>query len=196
MIHPVQKSSVQLTSGLGTIGVEFLYFDALNLQAMVNRIQIRTGERKTAIKNDLSADMKKVERHTLFCIVRLIGNREFFFIPSSAVNHRWKFILWCMKSHSTADLGRVCKFCSTIFRKIFRKIFTRDFRELGPTATYCYYIPTGETRSSELLVWKTLILFKLMQFFAFPIRHLSENFTGYSKMVEISEWMKKQQWEV
>lgn len=88
MIHPVQKSSVQLTSGFGTIGVEFLYFDALNLQAMVNRIQIRTGERKTAIKNDLSADMKKVERHTLFCIVRLIGNREFFFIPSSAVNHR------------------------------------------------------------------------------------------------------------
>lgn len=55
MIHPVQKSSILLTSGLGTIGVEFLYFDALNLQAMMNRNQIRTGGRKTAIKNDLSA---------------------------------------------------------------------------------------------------------------------------------------------
>lgn len=61
-----------------------------------------------------------------------------------------------------------CKVSFNIFfRKLFRKIFIRDFGKLRHTATYYFNIPTGETRSSKLRVWKTLILFKLMQFCSF-----------------------------
>lgn len=46
MIHTAQKSFDKLTSGFGTIGVEFLYFEALNLQAMLNRNQIKLAEER------------------------------------------------------------------------------------------------------------------------------------------------------
>lgn len=129
MIHPVQKSSYQLTSGFGTIGVEFLYFEALNLQAMMNRNQIRTGGRKSTIKNDLFAIRKKsrTSHPVLYCSL----NRQSRILLYSVIG--CESPMKYSPVHEVTFDSRLrkgfVKFFSTIFRKLFRGNFHPRFRE-------------------------------------------------------------------